>query len=175
MTFYLPEEDSYFLSEFVKEFTEKYKPKKILDMGSGSGIQAEISLKSGAKPENLTLADINKDAIKPLKKKFPKSEVVHSDLFQNIEKKFDLIIFNPPYLPTSKFDNKTDTTGGRKGSETINKFLKQAEKHLTKKGKILLLTSSFTKGIDFGRYKKNLSGREKLFFEELMVWNLFSP
>ena len=146
-------------------------------MGSGTGIQAQTCIEFGANPENLTLADINKKSIKFLKTKFPKSKIIHSDLFENIKGKFNLIIFNPPYLPEDSReseDSKLATTGGKNGSEIINKFLKQAKKHLGENGKILLLTSSLTKGIKWENWKKKLLGKKKLFFEELYVWELSS-
>ncbi|RLG16352.1 hypothetical protein DRN69_01100 [Candidatus Pacearchaeota archaeon] len=173
---YEPAEDSFFLSEFVKREVKKSKPKKILDMGSGSGIQAKTCIDSGADSKNLTLVDINERAIRELKKKFPKSRIIHSDMFQNLNKeKFDLIIFNPPYLPKNKYDKEKDTTGGNKGGEIINRFLNQIKKYLSKNGKVLLLTSSFTKGIKWpcsDLITRRLLGKKKLFFEELYVWGL---
>jgi len=168
---YQPSDDSYFLSALLKSQI-KNKNIKCLDIGSGSGIQAKTLIDLGIAPENITLEDINPEAVKFLKEKFPQSKIIHSDLFKNIKDKYDLIIFNPPYLPENKFDKEKDTTGGEKGSETINEFLKQAKKHLNKDSKIFLLTSSFTKGINFLDYKKKLLGKKKLFFEELRVWEL---
>ena len=175
MKIYQPSEDSFLLSEYVKREIKKIKPLKVLDMGSGSGIQAEIVIKEGINPEDITIVDINPDAIKLLKKKFPHSQVILSNLFSKIPdyKKFDLIIFNPPYLPNNKFDRQPDTSGGKNGSEIINRFLKQAKSHLNKNGKILLLTSSLTKSIKWGNYSKKLLGKKRIFFEELYVWELF--
>ena len=168
---YQPAEDSHLLSEVLKN--EKIFPTmKILDIGSGTGIQTQTILDSGALPKNITLTDINPKAIKFLKKKFSKSKVVNSNLFQNLKGKFDLIIFNPPYLPEDSRepkDSKTATTGGKKGSEIINKFLTQAKKYLTNNGKILLLTSSLTRGINWLDYKKKFVAKKKLFYEELRV------
>ncbi|HTZ42165.1 MAG TPA: methyltransferase [Candidatus Omnitrophota bacterium] len=173
---YQPAEDSIFLNEFVEKEISKLKNKskmKILDMGSGSGIQAGTAIDGDIPPENLTLADINPDSVNFLKSEFPESKVILSDLFSGLKKeKYGLIIFNPPYLPENKFDKKPDTTGGEKGSEAINKFLKQAKSHLSAKGIILLLTSSFSKGIIWGNYRKTLLGEKKIFFEELHVWKL---
>ncbi len=171
---YQPEEDSLLLSEVLKKFLKKYKPNKILDMGSGSGIQTETLIKYRIASENITLVDINYKSIKHLKLKFPKSKVIHSNLFSEINKKqkYDLIIFNPPYLPYDKYDKQKDTSGGKNGSEIINKFLKQARAHLNKNGKILLLTSSLTKGINWLDYKKKILAKKKLFFEELYVLGL---
>lgn len=175
---YFPREDSYFLSEILKEkipnLLNQNKNLKVLDMGSGSGIQAQTCIISGVNEKNIFLADINKSAISELKKHFKKSKVIYSDLFSNISKKekFDLIIFNPPYLSKHKFDNEKDTAGGNLGSEVINKFLKHAKNHLKDKGKIYLLTSSFTKKINFLKYNKKLIAERKLFFEKLYVWEL---
>lgn len=173
---YLPAEDSFFLAEFLKkEISQDSNVKKIkfLDMGSGSGMLAENALDSGILPENITVADIDKSAIKALTKKFPKSKVILSDLFGKIKGKYDLIAFNPPYLPENKFDKKRDTSGGESGSRTINKFLEEAKMHLSNKGRILILTSSFTKKMNWKGYRKELLGKKRIFFEELYVWKLF--
>jgi HemK-related putative methylase len=172
---YQPEKDSYLLSKILKKEIQN-KNIKILDMGSGSGIQAKTLIKLNVPSENLTLVDINKKAIKNLKKDFLNSKVICSDLFENLPKeKFDLIIFNPPYLPEDKDEPKNSrlaTTGGILGSEKINKFLKQAKEYLGNQGKIYLLTSSLTKGINWKSWKKKLLIKEKIFMEELYVWEL---
>jgi len=174
MEIYQPSEDSFLLSKFVKKEIEEGKIVKVLDMGSGSGIQAETAIKSGINPKDIILVDINPDATRFLKKKFPKSKIIMSDLFSKIPKthKFDLIIFNPPYLPDSEFDKKPDTSGGKSGSGIINRFLKSAKKYFSKKGKIFLITSSFTKGIDWKGYKKRLLEMNRVFFEEIYMWEL---
>ena len=86
--------------------------------------------------------------------------------------KFDLILFNPPYLPEDKFDKGLDTTGGKNGSEVINKFLIQAKRYLNKNGKILILTSSLTKKINWQIYSKKKLAEKRIFFETLYVWEL---
>lgn len=174
MEIYLPSEDSFLLSEFVKKEIEKNKPIKVLDMGSGSGIQAEACISAGIAEKDLTLADINKKAISHLKLKFPRSKIILSDLFSKIPgyAKFDLILFNPPYLPDSKFDKQPDTSGGKKGSSVINEFLERAKLYLNKNGKILLITSNLTKNINWQNYNRELLGKKRIFFEELYVWEL---
>jgi release factor glutamine methyltransferase len=179
---YQPEEDSYLFAETLKEyFKNKYKNKnkniQILDMGSGSGILIKTLIEEGIGPKNLTLVDINKEAIKHLKKNFRKSKIINSDLFEKIKGKFDLIIFNPPYLPLDKDEpvqSRLATTGGKYGGELISKFLNKAKKHLKSSGKILLLVSNHTKKIDFSKYHKKLLKKKKLFFEELYIYELWS-
>ena len=183
---YQPQEDSYLLSHVLKkELKNKSKNKKInknkdlkvLDIGSGSGIQTQTLISLGIAPENITLTDINSDSIKPLKKNFKKSKIIKSNLFEKINKKekFDVIVFNPPYLPEDKNepkDSRISTTGGKKGSEIINKFLKQSITHLKKHGIIFLLTSSLTKQINWQDWRKRVIAKKSLFFEELFVWKV---
>ncbi|MEM4230417.1 MAG: Rossmann-like fold-containing protein [Candidatus Pacearchaeota archaeon] len=171
---YQPKEDSYFLSEILKKFFKNLsvKNKKFLDMGSGSGIQAETLLQF-TEITNILCTDIDNQAIEFLKKK--RFNVIQSDLFSNIKEKFDFIIFNPPYLPEDKYDKEKDTTGGKYGDEIILEFLKQAKNYLKKEGKIFLLLSSLTpKKRIFNFLKKNYKfkklAQKNLFFETLEIW-----
>jgi len=178
---YIPREDSYFLSEQVDNFLNKIKNKniKILDVGAGTGIQAETCLSLGFK--NILCVDIDKESIDFLKKK--KFKAIKSNLFSNPKlnsKKFNLIVFNPPYLPEDKtgFDKEKDTTGGKYGYEAIIRFLKQAKNHLKKDGKILLLFSSLSnskiikkKAEELG-YSMKLLAKKRIFFEELFVYEV---
>lgn len=172
---YQPREDSFFLSGQLKNHLRKEKNKKlkILDMGCGSGIQAETAKAFGFK--NILCADIEEESVKHAKKLSFKAK--KSNLFEKIKSKFDLIIFNPPYLPEHKFDKKKDTTGGKLGDETLLAFLKQAKSHLNSGGKILLLLSSFTPKTRINNlikksYKKKLIAKQNMFFEKLEVWLL---
>ncbi len=176
---YPPSEDSFFLAKFVKEECRKLeKQGKILDMGSGSGIQAEAVLEAGINKKNIICVDIDKEVVSSLKKKG--FYAIQSDLFSKIKDKFDIIIFNPPYLPEDKREKGIDTSGGKKGDEIILKFLKQAGKHLEKNGKILLLLSSLTprKKLEKELEKQELGfkklGEERLFMEILELWEITS-
>ena len=182
MEIYSPEQDSFLLAKILKKEIKQLivsNPNlKVLDIGSGSGIQAKTAIDAGANPENITLSDINSEAIKHLKKNFTKSKIIKSNLFEKIKTKFNLIVFNPPYLPEDKFDKEKDTTGGKKGDEIIIKFLKQAKNHFTYNGKALLLTSSLTPMkiintlLKKYNYNSKLLEKKKIFFEELKVWEL---
>jgi len=174
---YFPEKDSFFLVSCLKKYLKEKKDKriKILDMGSGTGIQAQTCKTLGFK--DILCADIDKESVKYLKEK--NFNAVYSNLFSNNKiKKFDLIIFNPPYLPEDKYDKEKDTTGGKKGYETILKFLKQAKKHLTDKGEILLLFSSLSQPRVIKQHLKKLNynykllAEKKLFFEKLYVYQI---
>ncbi len=168
---YEPAEDSFLLSNAIKKYCKISKIKNVLEIGCGSGFNLNTLKK--LKVKKILGCDVNPSAIKHCKKLG--FNCVKSDLFNNINEKFDLIIFNPPYLPEDKNEPKESrlaTTGGKYGSSIINKFLKNAKKHLNKNGKILLLTSSLTKNINWQNFKKKKLLSKKLFFEELCVWEL---
>ncbi len=161
---YEPDEDSFLLEEQVK----KYAFGKVLDVGTGSGIQALAALQ---KAKSVMAVDIDDSYFNELKKKGIKT--LKSDLFKNVKGKFDTIIFNPPYLPEHKYDKQKDTSGGK---EIIEKFLKQAKKHLNKNGIILLIFSTLTGDVinlfkKYGYKYKKLS-EKKIFFETLYVYAL---
>jgi len=171
---YPPAEDSYLLSRILEKqlpnLIEKNPYLKFLEIGTGSGIHLQTALTLGIKKENIFSSDINQKSVDYCNLIGFKS--IQSNLFNKIpkNKKFNLIIFNPPYLPEDKYDKEVDTTGGKFGSEIINKFLKQASSYLTDNGKVILLTSSLTKDINWQSYEKRLLGKKKLFYEELFVW-----
>ncbi len=173
MEIYSPDEDSWLLADTVKNFLSKNSPKKILEIGSGSGFQLQNLKKLGIKKQNIFSCDTNPNAVKHCRELG--FNCIESNLFQNICGKFHIVLFNPPYLPDDKREPKNSklaTTGGKNGSEIINEFLKSAKSHLEKNSKIFLLTSSLTKGIKWNRFKKRKIASKKLFFEEIYVWEL---
>ena len=163
---YRPAEDSYLLQTQVKKFSKEGM--QVLDMGTGSGIQAQTAKTQGAQ---VLAADINPECVKKVNSLGIKT--IHSDLFQNIEGKFDLIIFNPPYLPEDSRepkDSQLSTTGGKKGSEVLNRFLEQTKDHLKENGKILTVVSSLTKGIKKEDYNFTKLSEQKIPDEILIVY-----
>ena len=167
---YDPEEDSFLLAKYVDKFAEG----KVLDIGTGSGIQAETALRH---TKDVLAVDINKESIEFVKKKGIKAK--HSDLFSNIKEKFDLIIFNPPYLPEEKLEDdksKRITTGGKNGYEILKRFFSQANRYLNKNGKILIVFSSLTNKKKINEvtkrnnFKFKLLEVKKIFFEKLYCY-----
>ncbi len=169
---YEPDEDSYLILNFLP----LYAPgKRILDMGTGSGILALECLRFS---NDVVAADINPSALQIAKKKFgTRALVIESDLFSRIQRQFDLILFNPPYLPNAPYGSKA-TDGGKRGSELIAKFLKQAGSHLDPGGIILLVFSSLTKKREVDRlitengFKSKTLAEKHLFYETLYLYEL---
>lgn len=175
---YYPREDSLLLAKVLE--SENLAGKKVLDIGSGSGLLAIIMAKKWSK---VIAIDISDDAVKATEKNAKKNGVsltcFQSTLFSAITSKFDLIVFNPPYLP----DESNDATysGGKTGRGVIEKFIEQAKRHLNKDGKILLLISSLTgekEVLDLFHnhgFKTKIIAREKIPWEEIMVIEACAP
>lgn len=174
---YEPQEDSFLLRDQVL----KYARGRVLDIGTGSGIQA-IAASSRAisvlavdiNPYALTFAKSQATALKAKNIKFRKS-----DLFSNIKEKFNLIIFNPPYLPELKGEPKRlarQISGGKKGYEILERFLSQANNHLERDGQILIVFSSQTKKekvdeiIENYGFNFTIISTSKIAFETLYVY-----
>ncbi len=140
MEVYEPREDS----ELLKKWVEIHADGSVLDMGTGSGIQA---LAAVDKADKVLAVDLNEKAVEVVEEKAQEHdnlEVKKSDLFKEIYDKFDTIIFNPPYLPKDEDIEDESIYGGEKGYELIESFLEQAKGHLAEGGKILLLFSSLS-------------------------------
>ena len=178
MDVYEPREDSYLLQEFVREHAFG----RVLDVGTGSGIQALTAAES-VKVREVIAIDINETAIEELKQKvklIKKVKPRQSDLFSEVEGQFDMIIFNPPYLPQDKVGNEIiedpSLYGGKKGWEISERFFNEVSKHLVPGGKILFLFSTLTNKkkieemIENNLLKFEEVGSKKLAFEELFVY-----
>ncbi|MEK6913189.1 MAG: HemK2/MTQ2 family protein methyltransferase [Nanoarchaeota archaeon] len=179
MSIYQPAEDSYLMSRILKEqipeLLEKNPNLTFLEIGAGSGIHLETAKSLGIKKENIFSSDIDKKSVSHCN--LLGFNCIHSDLFENISGKYDLMIFNPPYLPDDVREPKNSklaTTGGKKGNEIILNFLKQAKNYLKIDGKIFLITSSLAEDVSFEQldYKAKEIGCENLFFERLCIWEL---
>lgn len=168
---YEPREDSFLLQKYVRKFAKG----KVLDIGTGSGILAEAALE---KTDDVLAVDIDEEAVSFVKKKGINAKL--SDLFSHVKGRFDLIIFNPPYLPEDKREDEESkrlTAGGKKGFEILDKFFSGARNHLEEEGRILIVFSSLTGDIDSLMKKHNFNFKlleeKKLFFEKIIVYLVY--
>ena len=162
---YEPAEDTFLLIDSITNDLDKNKlfnPIKSIEIGCGNGLVSCCYLDI-IKKENITLEkhfciDINKDALNLTEKLIKNYNLnnnvyfIESDLFSNFKnnEKFDIIIFNPPYVTTDddeykraleKKDIYASWAGGKKGSETIFKFISQLKDFIKDDSIIYLLLS----------------------------------
>ena len=125
-----------------------------LDIGCGQMAILGQYLKKKNPKINVTSTDLHEDIVNcaqlNIKKNKLKINLFQSDLFENINEKFDLITFNPPYVSTLikqniPPDNRRFTSrySGPKGTEITEKFLEKAKYHLTPNGRIFLGINCF--------------------------------
>jgi len=180
---YEPAEDSYLLAESVD--MEKPTDKKVLEMGCGCGM---AGLYAARFAKRVDLVDINPSAVSCaqmniVSNKIKNASAFESDLFQNVKSKYDLVLFNPPYLPTDKETKIKGNVnyafdGGRDGVLTVARFMEQADKHLKKDGKVYIILSSLGAMDKINRVAErnhfNLIRIKKIpfFFEEIYLMKM---
>lgn len=145
----IPRQDTEILIEKIcddiKSRNEKFS---VLDIGTGSGAIA-ITIQKETDSKVLAV-DVSEKALKIAKQNAKTLEAdvdfVKSDLFENIEGKFDFIVSNPPYIETSvietldaevKFNEPIlALDGGDDGLDFYRKIIKEAPNYLNKGGKL---------------------------------------
>ena len=97
----------------------------------------------------MTLSDISYDALKIAQKNSVNTniKIIQSDLFEKIEKKFDIIVSNPPYIETRtiqtldkevQMEPKLALDGGEDGLDLYRRIIKEAYKYLNSNGILAL-------------------------------------
>lgn len=203
---YDPSDDTYLIIDYFKENINncnfdnlEFKTiKYILDMGTGTGIIAIFFLLlKNIYPEfnpKIYASDILKEAINCSKfnekiNQFEKEiTFFKSDLFasfpNDLKHKFNIIVFNPPYLPSIKLGdikNKVSIDyswdGGINGIEITKKFINQVREFidLNNKSYIYFISSSRAdiKGLkkfvlDRG-FKLRVLKKKHVFFEDILL------
>ncbi|MGZ7069748.1 MAG: HemK2/MTQ2 family protein methyltransferase [Methanobacterium sp.] len=176
---YEPAEDSYLLADNL----DIKRTDEVLEIGTGTGF---IAISASKKAGKVIATDINDYAIKCAIKnvvtnKAYNIELKKGSMFEPVQgEKFDLILFNAPYLPTSedeKIDEELNTAfdGGPEGRDIIDEFIGEVKHHLNKEGRIQLVQSSLadnektiSKLEELG-FDAEITARQKFFFEEIVV------
>jgi release factor glutamine methyltransferase len=121
------------------------KPGRVLDIGTGTGVQAIIAAKKGA--TQIVAIDIDDNAIQNAKDNVNKHNlqnkiiVIKSNLFENIEEKFNLIISQLPFADT-EYEGEFSHFLCDSKFAVHEQLLSQAKEYLTPDGKILIPSGS---------------------------------
>jgi release factor glutamine methyltransferase len=152
---YQPAEDSALLAATVVERIEGGE--RLLDVGTGSGYVAARAREAGA-------AAIGTDRAASAVRSAREAgiPVVRTDLMAGVCARFDLVAFNPPYLPTPpeaewKDPLEAALSGGPDGRRVIRPFLAGLPRVLADEGRGYMLASSLT-GLDAVRERAREAG-----------------
>jgi release factor glutamine methyltransferase len=176
---YNPSDDSYMLLRIV----EVARDETFLEVGTGTGLIAIHAAKMGAK---VTATDVNPHAVELTRRNAARNQVriqvQQSDLFDKVDGYFDVIAFNPPYLPSDSSSTswiERSWSGGEKGSEILVSFLDQAWRHLAPGGRIYMVLSSLT-GLTSvlkaakERYESEMLEEQRMFFESMFAYRFWA-
>ncbi|WP_314090315.1 peptide chain release factor N(5)-glutamine methyltransferase [Gemella haemolysans] len=161
---------------------------KILDLCTGSGIIA-ITLKKELEQVSVDViaSDISKEAIEVAKENSQSHDAtikfIKSDIFNNIDDKFDIIVSNPPYIDRKdevtmqdnvlKYDPHLALFAEEEGMYFYRKIIEQANNYLNENGVIFFeigydQKDKIIKLADMNGYSaevyKDINGRDRMAF-----------
>lgn len=181
---YAPSDDTFLLADCIRQ----YNGRRALEIGVGSGLLLDILEKNFA---YVAGSDIDLQALQHCKQQ-KRTAASANILLVCCDAgsafgvgKFDLIVSNPPYLPSN--DNNDDdnnnnldlaVNGGPTGIEATIHFINSALPLLAVDGKLLIVISSFANSsaldklvLEKNMHKKVIKER-RLFYETLSVVEL---
>ncbi len=134
-----------------KELSQIKLKKKYLDMGCGQFAILGQFFKKVNSSSDVTSIDIYEkfveNSLNNSKLNKTNIQIKKSNLFSNIDEKFDLISFNPPYVPSSQKKDELEFPNIRysedEGLKTTHDFLTESKNYLTADGEILLGINTF--------------------------------
>lgn len=150
----IPQPDTEILIEETIKIIKQHKSMsnniKILDLCTGSGA---IAISIAKSMSNITATDISQKALKIAKTNAKNNNVqnkikfIKSNMFENINGKFDIIASNPPYIETNTIktlskevqnEPKLALDGGQDGLKFYRIIAQNAYKYLNPNGIIIL-------------------------------------
>ncbi|AGI48475.1 HemK-related putative methylase [Thermoplasmatales archaeon BRNA1] len=168
---YPPSEDSVMFIEAL----EIRRGMRVLEIGCGSGV---VSIHCALNGAEVTCGDVNPKAVELANRNAEANGVrinaVGTDVYSGIDGKFDLILFNLPYLPVDEEGELAKAwSGGEDGMGPLPRLLEGAPEHLLPGGRVAVVVSSL---MDRKRLEEVIGGRPcrvlkelPLFFEKLSV------
>lgn len=139
------------VEECIQWLEEHPNKRKMVDVGTGSGIIA-ITLADRFSDLEMTAIDLSDQALEVAKCNADRLNILQNikflkcDLLENCDEKFDLIAANLPYIPSgllqtlsvSKHEPILALDGGEDGLDLISRLLVQSEIHIIPGGMTIL-------------------------------------
>lgn len=142
----------YLLEAVIPKMDLQGRAPEILDLCTGSGAIG-LSLAHYLKNSRIWLSDISDAALEMAKKNAADLSVTVegfylSDLFEKIDRSFDLIVSNPPYIPDrvieglqrdiQEYEPRLALSGGTSGLDIYERIARTAAEHLKDRGYLML-------------------------------------
>lgn len=178
---YEPAEDSFLFAENLNV----QETETVLDVGTGCGI---LGILAAEKASRVVAVEVNPYAVRCARENAKLNKVqnricyIQSDLLTPLRDsfKFDVILFNSPYLPVD--ENETASwigrawTGGASGRQLIDRFIVEVQSHFKQKGRVLLMQSTLAdvnetlrRFADYGMHAKVEAECALPFFEKIKL------
>lgn len=172
----------YNTSKFMAENIMLTPEDVVLDMGTGSGIQA---ITAGQTASMVIAIDVNPEAVRYARRNVIANgldkivSVIEGDLFSPLgpDHKFSVILFTPPYLDgTPKTDFEHSLFDPDK--KLIERFFTEAREHIKPDGYVQMLYSSLAdhkKALQISRqlgWNHKLIANEETFTENFLIYKL---
>lgn len=117
---------------------------RMLDMGTGSG---SLSVLAAGKAAHVLAVDLNPHAVAAARANAAlngvadRIEVRQSDVFANVDGRFDLVVFNPPFQWFAARD-VADAATQDENYGALRRFFREVRDHLTDKGRVMVFFST---------------------------------
>lgn len=181
-----------FETEELVENTIKYinrfftEPVDIIDLGCGSGVIG-LTLEKKVSTKTVDLVDISSSALEVAQKNCgnlnSNANIIQSDMFSAVNKKYDVIISNPPYIKTNEEiedivkENEPSIAlyAGEYGLDCYKKILENIKEHIKEKS-LIAFEIGMRQANDIQKLvnkylpdsktevKKDMSGKDRMFF-----------
>jgi release factor glutamine methyltransferase len=177
---YEPAEDSFLFAESLPI----ERSCRVVDVGTGCGILAIVAARNA---EHVLAIDLNPFAVRCASQNarfngvIDRMDFVEGDLLGSVRdcSKFDLMLFNAPYLPVQDKDGswlERSWTGGKSGRDVIDRFINEVFGYLNVGGQILLMQSSLSdvdktlqRFSNQGLHARVVASRSLPFFEKIVL------
>lgn len=170
--------------KYIKQFFTN--PVDIIDLGCGSGVIG-LTLEKKVSTDSVDLVDISKEALEVAnincENLKSNAKIIQSDMFDCVDKKYDVIISNPPYIKNNEVieaivkNNEPHLAlyAGEDGLDCYRKILKSIKEHMKDKC-LIAFEIGMTQASDLkeltNKYlptaktevKKDMSGKDRMFF-----------
>jgi len=167
---YPPSDDSFLLAEHQGVA----RGDRVLDVGTGCGIQALLAADRGCE---VVAVDVNPAAVLCARWNALLNELevltLEGDLFEPVAgERFDVVLFNPPYLPGRELPRDDPLSRATEDPAVIERFLRGLADREVEWEEARIVVSSLTpeeylKPLD--EFEVEVVARKRLFFEELRV------